>query len=56
MSGSEKRKKLIGLILPAMVILWILGSIYGGIATVTEAAAIGVFSAMAASAVRGRFS
>ena len=56
MTGPEKRKKLIGLILPAMVILWILGSIYGGIATVTEAAAIGVFGAMAASAVRGRFS
>ncbi|MBT6312276.1 MAG: TRAP transporter large permease subunit [Alphaproteobacteria bacterium] len=56
MTGPEKRKKLIGLILPALVILWILGSIYGGIATVTEAAAIGVFGAMAASAVRGRFS
>jgi tripartite ATP-independent transporter DctM subunit len=56
MSGPEKRKKLIGLILPAMVILWILGSIYGAIATVTEAAAIGVFGAMAASTVRVRFS
>jgi tripartite ATP-independent transporter DctM subunit len=56
MSKAEKAAKLKGLILPMGVIVWILGSIYGGIATVTEAAGIGVFGAMAASVVRGRFS
>jgi len=56
MTSAEKRAKLRGLILPMLVIVWILGSIYGGIATVTEAAGIGVFGAMAAACVRGRFS
>ena len=39
-----------------MVILWILGSIYDGIAAVTESAVIGVLGAMTASVVRGRLS
>ncbi len=56
MSGAEKAAKMKGLILPMLVILWILGSIYGGIATVTEAAAVGVFGAMAAAAARRRLS
>ena len=43
MSSGDKIGKMKGLILPMLVILWILGSIYGGIATVTEAAAVGVF-------------
>jgi tripartite ATP-independent transporter DctM subunit len=55
MSGTDKLGKMKALILPMCVILWILGSIYGGIATVTEAAAVGVFGAMIASIVRGRF-
>ena len=54
MSRAEKTAKLKGLILPMLVIVWILGSIYGGIATVTEAAGVGVFGAIAAAAIRRR--
>ena len=56
MTSAEKAAKMKGLILPMLVILWILGSIYGGIATVTEAAAVGVFGAVAAAAARRRLS
>ena len=56
LSGAEKVSKMKGLILPMLVILWILGSIYGGIATVTEAAAVGVFGAIGAAYVRGKLS
>jgi len=52
MSSAEKAAKMKGLILPILLIIWVLGSIYGGIATVTEAAAVGVFGAIAAAAVR----
>jgi tripartite ATP-independent transporter DctM subunit len=52
MSKGDKAAKMKGLILPMLLIIWVLGSIYGGIATVTEAAAVGVFGAMAASFVR----
>ncbi len=41
LSGKEKMAKLRSLILPGLVIVWVLGSIYGGIATVTEAAGVG---------------
>jgi tripartite ATP-independent transporter DctM subunit len=54
MSSAERAAKLKGLILPMLLVLWVLGSIYGGIATVTEAAAVGVFGAILASTVRGR--
>jgi tripartite ATP-independent transporter DctM subunit len=56
MSKAERRQKMRGIILPMLVILWILGSIYGGIATPTEAAGVGVFGAIAAAYVRGRLS
>jgi len=56
MTGAEKAIKLKGLILPMLLILWVLGSIYGGIATVTEAAAVGVFGAVAAAASRRKLS
>ena len=56
MSGAEKTAKMKGLILPMLLILWVLGSIYGGIATVTEAAAVGVFGAVAAAAARKKLS
>jgi tripartite ATP-independent transporter DctM subunit len=52
MSGAEKTAKMKGLILPMLLIFWVLGNIYGGIATVTEAAAVGVFGAMIASLAR----
>jgi len=52
MEKSERTAKMKGLILPMLLILWVLGSIYGGIATVTEAAAVGVFGAVVAAYVR----
>ncbi len=39
------------MILPILIVVMVLGSIFGGFATPTEAAAIGVFGAMLASAV-----
>lgn len=44
-----------GLILPALIILGVLGSIYFGIAAPTEAAAIGVAGALLAVTVSGQF-
>ncbi|MCA8928145.1 MAG: TRAP transporter large permease subunit [Alphaproteobacteria bacterium] len=55
-SRSEKLAAMRGLILPGLVIVWVLGSIYGGIATVTEAAGVGVFGSIAAAIFRGQFS
>jgi tripartite ATP-independent transporter DctM subunit len=54
LSRAEKLRRMKGIILPMMVILWILGSIYGGIATPTEAAGVGVFGAIAAAWWRKR--
>ena len=56
LSGREKMAKLRSLILPGLVILWVLGSIYGGIATVTEAAGVGVLGAALAALARRRLS
>ena len=42
-SLAEKLKLLKGLILPLCVVVAVLGSIYGGVASVTEASAVGVF-------------
>ena len=44
-----------GLILPALIILGVLGSIYFGIAAPTEAAAIGVAGALLAVTISGNF-
>ena len=52
MSAREKVKLLKGLILPVMVIIFVLGSIYGGIASVTEASAVGVAGVILATAMR----
>ena len=56
MSSAEKMRAMRGLILPMAVIVWVLGSIYGGIASVTEAAGVGVIGAMIAALVRNRLS
>ena len=56
MPRAEKLRAMKGLILPMAVIVWVLGSIYGGIASVTEAAGVGVFGAAIAALVRGRLS
>ena len=53
---SEKLAKLKGLILPIIVVICVLGSIYGGIASVTEASAVGAFGVMLSTIVRGEFS
>lgn len=53
MPMAEKLRLLKGLILPIMIIIWVLGSIYGGIASVTEAAGVGAMAALLAAAVRG---
>ncbi len=53
---TEKLRLLKGLILPILIIFWVLGSIYGGIASVTEAAGVGAVAALVAAAVRGEFS
>lgn len=56
MTTQEKVAKLKGLILPILVVIFVLGSIYGGIASVTEASAIGAFGVMLSTIVRGEFS
>ncbi|GHC34102.1 TRAP transporter large permease [Aidingimonas halophila] len=44
------------ILLPALIALMVLGTIYGGIASVTEAAAMGVFGVMLAIVIRREFS
>lgn len=53
---GEKLAKLKSLILPAFVVLGVLGSIYTGIATPTEAAAVGVLGAAVSAMVTRRLS
>lgn len=53
---SEKLKLLRGLILPILVVVGVLGSIYGGIASVTEASAVGVLGVLISTMLRGEFS
>ncbi|MCF6371034.1 TRAP transporter large permease [Rhizobium halophilum] len=50
---SEKFASLKTLILPSMIIVMVLGSIFFGVATPTEAAAVGVLGAALASLLRG---
>lgn len=51
---GAKLRSLRAVILPMLLIVMILGSIFFGIATPTEAAAVGVLGAVLASAIRGR--
>ena len=53
---GRKLAQLRGLVLPLLVIMAVLGTIYLGIASVTEAAAMGVVGTLIASAVRGELS
>ncbi len=50
---SEKFRKMRGVILPVGVAVTVLGSIYGGVASVTEAAAMGVVGVFVSAAIRG---
>jgi tripartite ATP-independent transporter DctM subunit len=53
---SEKLKKMRGVILPVGVAFTVLGSIYGGVASVTEAAAMGVVGVFVSAVIRGEMS
>jgi tripartite ATP-independent transporter DctM subunit len=53
---EEKLRLLKGLALPVLVVFVVLGSIYGGIASVTEASAIGVGGVILSTILRGEFS
>ena len=53
---AEKLALLKGIVLPVLVVVFVLGSIYGGIASVTEASAVGVAGVLVSTAVRGEFS
>ncbi|MCP1200252.1 TRAP transporter large permease subunit [Notoacmeibacter sp. MSK16QG-6] len=52
----ERLALLKGLILPILVVIAVLGSIYGGIASVTEASAVGVMGVLVSTVLRGEFS
>lgn len=52
---SEKLRLLKGLFLPLLVVAGVLGSIYGGIASVTEASAVGVAGVLLSTVIRGEF-
>ncbi len=56
MPRREKLKALQGVILPFAVAVTVLGSIYGGIASVTEAAAMGVVGVFLSAMIRGELS
>ncbi len=55
-SRAEKVQALKGLILPLLVVAFVLGSIYAGIASVTEASAVGVGGVILSTILRGEFS
>lgn len=54
-SRSEKLRLLKGLVLPIAVVVFVLGSIYGGIASVTEASAVGVLGVTLSTMIRREF-
>ena len=55
MSLGEKLRASRSVVLPLLIAVMVLGSIYGGIASVTEAAAMGVFGTILAIIIRGEF-
>lgn len=56
MPFSEKLKAFRAIVLPGMIDFLVLGTIYGGVASVTEAAAMGVAGVFAATVVRRELS
>lgn len=52
MSRREKFKALGDVLLPLTIVVWVLGSIYGGIASVTEAACMGVIGVVVSAVIR----
>lgn len=55
-SFKEKMASLGKVIIPLLIIILVLGSIYAGVATPTEAAGVGAFAAFAYTILRGRLS
>ena len=53
---GEKLRSLKAVLLPIMIVVMVLGAIFGGLATPTEAAAIGVLGAMIAAAINRQLS
>ncbi|WP_136253187.1 TRAP transporter large permease [Onishia niordana] len=53
---SNRWQALKAIIVPGLIAFMVLGSIYGGVASVTEAAAMGVFGVLLAILLRGEFS
>jgi tripartite ATP-independent transporter DctM subunit len=53
---AEKLKSLVDLMPTAILILVVLGTIYGGLATATESAALGVIGSMIFAAIEGKLS
>lgn len=52
MSRGEKLKAIGDVLLPLTIVVWVLGSIYGGIASVTEAACMGVIGVVVSAIIR----
>jgi len=55
MTLGQKLAELRHILLPMMIVLFVLGSIYGGIASVTEAACMGVIGVMISAVIRREF-
>ena len=55
-SWGEKFRALGAVLLPILIVTMVLGSIFGGLATPTEAAAVGVFGALLAAVVNRKIS
>ena len=53
---ANRWQALKAIIVPGLIAVMVLGSIYGGVASVTEAAAMGVFGVLLAIVLRGEFS
>ncbi|MCW5698620.1 MAG: TRAP transporter large permease subunit [Rhodospirillales bacterium] len=56
MPATEKLRAAKSVVLPALIALMVLGSIYGGVASVTEAASMGAFGVLIAILIRREFS
>ncbi len=56
MSRAEIKKMFLDILVPLLIAGWILGSIYGGIASVTESACVGVIGVAIAAALRRELS
>lgn len=52
MSTRDKLKAMSDILLPVAIVFWVLGSIYGGIASVTEAACMGVIGVVLSAILR----